>query len=372
GINLGAFLSSLIVGYVGENIGWHWGFGLAGIAMALGLLVYLWGQKYLRNVGNLLSKAERDEGASFGGMFRDLFKSPLQLTITGVLMAFSIYWVIMEDLAYGFLFIFLTLVTAMMLMVYKDLTSQVMKDRYVVMLLSFILVIVFWGAFEQAGGLMNIYALEKTDRSLPFTLPLIGNEVPASWFQSLNALFIIIFGVIVANFWAKRKLKSKEASSIFKMAIGVIIMGLGFVFMVFASMQFQSNGSSAMYWLVLAYLFHTIGELSSSPVALSFITKLAPVKYASLMMGVYFAATGLGNKVAGIVGELSSEAGDQSIFMGITIFTVAFATLVLLMLKPLKRLTHGVEDEERELPQQENFELGDEDIVDKEEYKHKK
>ncbi|NJW53132.1 peptide MFS transporter [Salinimicrobium oceani] len=372
GINLGAFLSSLIVGYVGENIGWHWGFGLAGIAMAFGLLVYLWGQKYLVEVGNLLSKAERDTGASFGGMFKDLFKSPLQLAITGILMIASIYYLIAEDLAYGFLFIFLTLVTAMMLMVYKDLTSQVMKDRYVVMLLSFILVIVFWGAFEQAGGLMNIYALEKTNRSLPFSLPLIGNEVPASWFQSLNALFIIIFGVIVANFWAKRKLKSKEASSIFKMAIGVIIMGLGFVFMVFASMEFQSDGASAMYWLVLAYLFHTIGELSSSPVALSFITKLAPVKYASLMMGVYFAATGLGNKVAGIVGEFSSEAGDQSIFLGITIFTVSFAIIVLLMLKPLKRLTHGIEDEERELPQQENFELGDEDLVEKEDTKRRR
>ncbi|WP_029037779.1 peptide MFS transporter [Salinimicrobium xinjiangense] len=372
GINLGAFLSSLIVGYVGENIGWHWGFGLAGIAMALGLLVYLWGQKYLVEVGNLLSKAERDEGASFGGMFSSLFKSPLQLAISAALFAFSIYWLVVEDIAYGFLFIFLTLVTAMMLMVYKDLTTQVMKDRYVVMLLSFILVIVFWGAFEQAGGLMNIYALEKTDRTLPFSLPLIGSEVPASWFQSLNALFIIIFGVIVANFWAKRKLKSKEASSIFKMAIGVIIMGIGFVFMVFASMEFQNDGASAMYWLVLAYLFHTIGELSSSPVALSFITKLAPVKYASLMMGVYFAATGLGNKLAGIVGEFSSEAGDGTIFLGITIFTVAFAVLVLLMLKPLKRLTHGVEDEERELPQQENFELGDEDLVEKEDSKRKR
>jgi len=363
GINLGAFLSSLIVGYVGENIGWHWGFGLAGIAMALGLLVYLWGQKFLGEVGNLLSQAERDEGASFGGMFTDRFKSPLQLTITSVLMALSVYYLIFHDLAYGFLFIFLTLVTAMMLMVYKDLTSQVMKDRYVVMLLSFILVIVFWGAFEQAGGLMNIYALEKTNRALPFSLPLIGNEIPASWFQSLNALFIIIFGVIVANFWAKRKLKSKEASSIFKMAIGVIIMGLGFVFMVFASMQFQTNGSSAMYWLVFAYLFHTIGELSSSPVALSFITKLAPMKYASLMMGVYFAATGLGNKVPGVVGEFSSEAGDQSIFLGITIFTVSFAILVLLMLKPLKRLTHGVEDKETALPQQEKFELSDDELT---------
>jgi POT family proton-dependent oligopeptide transporter len=191
---------------------------------------------------------------------------------------------------------------------------------------------------------------------LPFG---IGNEVPASWFQSLNALFIISFGVIVANFWAKRKLKNKEASSIFKMAIGVIIMGLGFVFMVFASLQFEANGSSAMYWLVFAYLFHTIGELSSSPVALSFITKLAPIKYASLMMGVYFAAIGFGSKLAGILGESAAEAGDTTIFAGITIFTVIFSAIVLIMLKPLKRLTHGVEEEEREMLEQEQYEIAD-------------
>ena len=483
GINLGAFISSLIVGYVGEKIGWHWGFGLAGIAMALGLIVYLWGQKYLANVGNLLSKEEQDEGASFVDLFKDLFKSPLQLVISAAFMVFSIYWLIFQSLPYGLLFIFLTLVTAMMLMVYKDLTSQIMKDRYVVMLLSFILTIVFWGAFEQAGGLMNIYALEKTDRTLGFTLPLIGNEVPATWFQSLNAMFIILFGVAVANFWARRKLHNKEASSLFKMATGVIIMGLGFIFMAMAAKEYQPGmEKSAMYWLVLAYLLHTIGELCSSPVALSFITKLAPVKYASLMMGVYFAATGLGNKVAGIIGEVSQsepinielsaspqeiqpflkendsafiknedfrinaliypEGGEfeavgvsnkQSVldviafenpektqeiydilkeeavsrenpyhvtfefkmdedtkdyngvfiidevqtdrefwtFLSITIFTAVFGFIVILMLKPLKRLTHGVEDQEKELPQQEKFELGDEDIVDREERKHK-
>ncbi|QED38194.1 MFS transporter [Antarcticibacterium arcticum] len=364
GINLGAFLSSIIVGTVGEVYGWHYGFGLAGIAMAFGLMVYLWGQKYLTNVGNLLSKVERDEGASLGSLFTDLFRSPKQLVITVILFAGSLWGMYAMGIAYGLLFIFLTLVVAMMMMVYKDLTSQVMKDRYVVMLLSFILVIVFWGAFEQAGGLMNIYAMEKTDRMIPFNLPFgIGAEVPASWFQSLNAMFIIIFGVLVANFWAKRKLKNKEASSIFKMATGVIIMGLGFVFMVFAAMEFEAQGASAMYWLVLAYLLHTIGELCSSPVALSFITKLSPVKYASLMMGVYFAATGLGNKVAGTLGAFASEAGDIAIFLGITIFTVTFAGIVLLMLKPLKRLTHGAEDNERELPQQEKFELGDEDLI---------
>jgi POT family proton-dependent oligopeptide transporter len=471
GINLGAFLSSLIVGYVGESIGWHYGFGLAGIAMAFGLIVYWWGQKYLVNVGNLLSKAERDEGASLGNMFSDLLKSPIQLIITAVLMLGSIYYLIFESIPYGLLFIFLTLVTALMLMVYKDITTQVMKDRYVVMILSFLLVVVFWGAFEQAGGLMNIYAADKTDRSLSVTLPLIGNEVPATWFQSLNALFIIIFGVIVANFWARRKLKSKEASSIFKMATGVIIMGLGFIFMAFAASEYVPfDSKSAMYWLVLAYFLHTIGELSSSPVALSFITKLAPVKYASLMMGVYFAAIGLGSKVAGVIGEFSqgepvtvqltaSESqlrnqlqindsiiqqkqnfgvnaeiykqdgnllvvdmhtqesildyvefnNDEGIaefqetlseenitaknpyhvilkfrqndegteyvgdfvvdeiqtdrefntFIGITIFTIVFGVLVIFILKPLKRLTHGVEDEEREMPEQEQYDIAD-------------
>ncbi|CAM4308472.1 peptide MFS transporter [Gillisia limnaea] len=363
GINVGAFLSSIIVGTVGEVYGWHYGFGLAGIAMALGLLVYLWGQKYLTNVGNLLSKVERDEGASLGKLFADLFNSPMQLVISLILLGGSIWGMFTMGIAYGILFIFLTLVVAMMMMVYKDLTTQVMKDRYVVMLLSFILVIVFWGAFEQAGGLMNIYALDNTNRTIPFNLPLgIGNEIPASWFQSLNAMFIIIFGVLVANYWAKRKLKSKEASSIFKMAIGVIIMGFGFVFMVFAALQFETNGSSAMYWLVFAYLFHTIGELCSSPVALSFITKLAPVKYASLMMGVYFAATGLGNKVAGELGAFAAEAGDIAIFSGITIFTVTFASIVLIMLKPLKRLTHGAEDNEREMLEQEPYELADTEL----------
>lgn len=471
GINLGALLSSLIVGYVGENIGWHYGFGIAGIAMAFGLIIYWWGQKYLTNVGNLLSKAERDEGASLGNMFSDLLKSPLQLGITSVLMLGSIYYLIFESIPYGLLFIFLTLVTALMLMVYKELTTQVMKDRYVVMVLSFLLVVVFWGAFEQAGGLMNIYAADKTDRTLSFSLPLIGNEVPATWFQSLNALFIIIFGVIIANFWARRKLKNKEASSIFKMATGVIIMGLGFIFMAFAASEyvpFDSKG--AMYWLLLAYLLHTIGELCSSPVALSFITKLAPVKYASLMMGVYFAATGLGNKMAGVIGEFSqgdpitvelatsetqisnhflidnsifenkenfsinaqiyTENGDLKVvdmetgepvldylnftnkkgindmketlaeegataqdpyhvmvkfrqndedtgyvgdfivdevqtdrefstFIGITIFTTAFGLIVIFMLKPLKRLTHGVEDEEIEMREQEQYEISD-------------
>ena len=287
GINVGAFLSSLIVGYVGETYGWHYGFGLAGIGMTLGLIQYLYGQKYLSQVGDFIGDNKSEEG-------KDVLKKPL---------------------------------------------TSIEKDRLVVLFLSFILVIVFWGAFEQAGGLMNIYASEKTDRLL------MGWLVPASWFQSLNAMFIIFLGTTVAMYWAKRKLKNQLSSSLFKMIIGLIIMGTGFFFMSAAATQYETDGSSAMYWLVLAYLFHTIGELCISPVALSFITKLAPLKYASLTMGVYFAMTGFGNKLAGWLGEASQSMGEFTIFTGIAIFCVVFGCIVLLFRTKLEKLTHGAEED---------------------------
>ncbi|MCK5401631.1 MAG: peptide MFS transporter [Flavobacteriaceae bacterium] len=303
GINVGAFLSSIIVGYVGEVYGWHYGFGLAGIGMTLGLIQYLIGQKHLKHVGNFL-------GASKNAEEKALMKKPL---------------------------------------------TKIEKDRVAVLLISFLLVIVFWGAFEQAGGLMNIYTKYKTNRMF------MGWEIPATWFQSLNAFFIVILGTTVAGYWAKRKLNNKLSSSLFKMILGLIIMGTGFFFMTGATAQFEATGSSAMYWLVLAYLFHTVGELCLSPVALSFVTKLAPVKYASLMMGVYFAMTGFGSKLAGLLGEWSESLGEYTIFTGIAVFCVVLGFLVLLIRKKLEVLTHGVEDKEIEMhyDEAEGFELAD-------------
>ena len=296
GINLGAFLGALIVGIVAAKWGWHYGFGLAGIGMALGQVMYFYGLKYLTGVGDFLGAKD--------SLNKDAMKKPL---------------------------------------------NKKEKDRMLVMFLSFLIIIVFWGAFEQAGGLMSLYTEQKTDRLLSFSLPLIGNEVPAAVFQSINAFFIIILATLIANFWYKWAKKGKESSSLFKMAIGVIIMAFGFFFMSKASTEVVMDGDkivekSAMIWLALAYLFHTIGELCASPVALSFITKLAPLKYASFMMGAYFAATGLGNKVAGLVGELSKDAGEFEIFTGIAIFCTIFGLLIIAILKPLKRLTHGAEE----------------------------
>jgi len=303
GINVGAFLSGLVVGYVGEVHGWHYGFGLAGILMVIGLVQFLAGQKYLVHVGNYLAKSENQED-------RDEYNRPLNKTE---------------------------------------------KDRIIVLLISFLLIIAFFAAFEQAGGLMNIYASEKTNRML------LGWEVPATWFQSLNSFFIITLGVAIAAYWAKRKLKGKEASSLFKMIIGLGITGLGFLFMSAAAAQYDSTGSSMMIWLVFAYLFHTVGELCLSPVSLSFVTKLAPAKYASIMMGIYFATTGLGNKFAGLLGESSSLFGEFKVFTGIAIFCVVFALLVFMFFKKLKALTHGAEDNETDYStkEAEGFELAD-------------
>ncbi len=296
GINIGALLGAFIVGTVAVKWGWHYGFGLAGIGMAIGQLVYFWGLRFLKGVGDFIGNTSPAN--------KELLKKPL---------------------------------------------TKVEKDRMIVLFLSFLIIIVFWGAFEQAGGLMNLYAEQKVDRSISFSLPLVGHEIPAAWFQSVNSFFIITLGTSVGAFWFWWKKKGKESSSLFKMAIGTIIMGLGFLFMTKASTEvIGSDGDytqkAAMMWLILAYLFHTIGELCASPVALSFITKLAPVKYASFMMGAFFAASGLGNKLAGTLGQYSQHLGEFEMFTSIAIFCTLFGLLIIAILKPLKRLTHGADD----------------------------
>ncbi|MCJ7466323.1 MAG: peptide MFS transporter [Maribacter sp.] len=303
GINIGGFLAPIICGYIGEKVNWHYGFGLTAIGMFLGQAVYVWGQKYLVNVGNLISRETESD--------RKILDTPL---------------------------------------------TKIEKDRIKVLLISFLLIILFWAAFEQAGGLMNLYAKQKTDRNF-FGL----FTIPASIFQSVNSFFIITLATVVGAFWLKWRKKGRESSSMFKIAVGLIIMALGFGFMSAASLQYESNGSSAMYWLILAYLLHTIGELCASPVSLSYITKLAPLKYASIIMGLYWAATGLGNKAAGLIGEASQNLGEFEIFTGIAVIWSLIGVLVILMLKPLKRMAHGAEDGETRIDDEvpEKFKIED-------------
>lgn len=286
GINIGAFAAPIAVGYLGEVINWHYGFGLAGIGMAIGQVVYIWGQKYLTEVGNFV---------------------PVK-TVVGT------------DKKIGL--------------------TAIEKDRMIVLILSFIIVIVFWGAYEQAGGLMNLYARDKIDRVL------FGFTIPTSFLQSLHAFYVILIGLPIAYLWTQWRKKGNENSSLFKMGVGTIITGLGFLLLARAAIEttVSLDGKASIYWLFGAYLLHVIGELSISPVALSFITKLAPVKYASLMMGAYFMVSGLGNKLAGALGEAAQSAGEYTIFMGIFIFCALFGLVLIVFVKKLKKLTHGADD----------------------------
>jgi len=288
GINIGAVLAPLIVGYYGEMVDWHLGFSLAGFGMILGQIVYVFGGKYLKGIGDLFKKSAEHA---------HLASQPL---------------------------------------------SKIEKDRMLVMFISFLIVMVFWAAYEQAGGLMNLYARDKIDRVV------LGYEIPTSFFQSLHALYVVILGAPMAYFWVKWRKSGRESSSLFKMGIGSIIMSFGFVALMGAAYDVSESvlNQAPVYWLFLSYFLHVVAELSISPVALSFITKLAPMKYASLMMGTYFAVTGLGNKLAGILGEAAQDAGEMAIFTGISVFSILLGFLILIFVKKLKALTHGAEEVE--------------------------
>ena len=347
GINTGSLLAAFICGYVGEVYGWHYGFGLAGIGMVLGQVCFIYGQKYLKGIGELV-KEKADQASklniSLSGFLSD---APALVSSSVVLALAALVYVNYNSIAEAVLIAVLAPAVGMGVYVYGNDLNRIEKDRVIVLLVSFVVVIIFWASFEQAGGLLNIYTKNKVNLSTGWDF---FPQIPASWFQGANAFFIITLGVGIAAFWSKRGEKGKESSSLFKMAVGNIIMGLGFLFMVGAALQVvEENGvvvlKAGSYWLIGAYLLHTVGELCLSPVSLSFITKLAPARYASIMMGLYFAMTGFGNKLAATVGEAAADLGELNTFVMITCVAVGFGVLLIVVLKPLKRLTHGAEED---------------------------
>jgi POT family proton-dependent oligopeptide transporter len=267
GINIGAFLSGIIVGEVVNAFGtqteggqvirhWQSGFAAAGIGMLISLVLQgVFAKKYLGDIG-VEPNAKKSKAQNEGN------NAPL---------------------------------------------TKEEFDRIKVIFIMGVFTIIFWAGFEQAGGLLNIYADRFTDR-------FIGDwQVPTTYFQSLNPFFIVVFAPIIASFWIR--LGDKEPTSPVKFGIGLVLLGVGFLFMVGATLaQGENGGKTSMMWLVLAYLFHTLGELCLSPIGLSMVTKLAPLKLASVMMGAWFFFTGLANKVAGLVGSLVGTHGKEATF----------------------------------------------------------
>jgi POT family proton-dependent oligopeptide transporter len=288
GINTGAFLAPLVCSTLGEDpqYGWRFGYYAAGVGMLLSVVIQvLLARRYLGDVGT--TPAAQRALAQSGGR-----KEPLT-------------------------------------------PSEV--DRLRVIFMLFVFVVLFWAAFEQAGGLMNLYAAEKTDR-------LVGAfEVPAGWFQSLNPLFIVLLAPLFSAMWVKLGRADRNPATPRKMVLGLVLTGIGFLAMVAAVYDQAANGKASMWWLVIAYLFHTMGELCISPVGLSMVTKLAPLRLASLMMGVWFLINFVANWLAGIIGSYAESLGELAIFGGLAATLFAFSIVLWVLSGTLVRWMHGAE-----------------------------
>jgi POT family proton-dependent oligopeptide transporter len=291
GINLGALLSPVAVGYVVKLYGWHYGFGIAGIGMLAGILIYLMGQRYLAGIGITPSNRLKIQAAQTSD---NVNKAPF---------------------------------------------TKEEKDRIWALVLSFIAIFSFFMAFEQAGGLMTLYTEKYINRTV------FGWEIPASMFQSVNPIFIVLLGPIVAIIWNRLARRYSHISSFYKLGVGNIAVGLGFLFMVGAVLQRYTPGieKSSLHWLISAYLFHTIGELCLSPVSLSFVTKLAPQRISASIMGLYFAAIGSSQYLAAWIGEKSESLGDLKTFQLIFFITLMVGLPFIILNKKLTKLIHGAE-----------------------------
>jgi len=339
GINVGALIAPLVTGFLGERVGWHWGFGAAGVGMLLGLVTFrLRANDTLGSIGILASgtieEQQRVRRITLGSL--GAVALVVALAMAGVITV--------EPLAIANMMKNIILAMAVLYFAYLFLFAGLTGDEkkgIAVVLVLFVFSVVFWSAFEQAPTSLNLFARDFTDRTL------FGWEVPTTWLQSVNSLFVIIFAPILGGIWVALDRRGKDLSSPGKFAIGLAFAGVGFLLMVAASNRVITGGDAvrvSMWWLVASYLFQSIGELALSPVGLSSMTKLAPRRFAGLTMGAWFTSIALGNLIAGIVGgnvdpEKLSEMPVlfQRTAMSLFIAAVALTALII----PIRTMMRG-------------------------------
>lgn len=413
GINIGSFAGQMIVGYLGEGIDWHYGFGAAAVGMFLGLIVYrLTAHQYLGEIGIVpKAKEARLESAEI--------RNPLSTRLAIVLAVALVVLILMLQLtglvdmttvvglaqAMGVLIVAIAAFYFIYVLVAGNL-DKIQKRRVYVIICLFVGAALFWSGFEQAGSSLNLFAERHTDRlfgpagiasfipivaalltfavvgiiwynkiysnkTLIISLKVItgvvgigiaafawwiitsiseGWEMPASWLQSVNPLFIIIFAPIIGALWVKLAARNMSPSAPLKFGFGLILLGLGFLMMVFASRMVVADLEGTVrvsaLWLVMTYFLHTIGELTLSPIGLSMTTKLAPKKFAGQMMGIWFIGAALGNLIAGLfAGNFDEENVLEmpNLFMTVVFVSVGSGLLFVVFSKPVKKWMGGVE-----------------------------
>ena len=289
GINIGAFTATLLCGYLGEEIGWAYGFGAAGIGMLLGLIIFLWGQKYLEGLAEPPSNKymTKINGISYEHW----------AYISGVVMVLVTWFLVQNSQlvgqllgGFGVIFIGAWLLYALLKCAPEE------RDRLIVVGILILFSLIFWALFEQAGSSLNILTDRGVDRVI------FGWEVPASMFQSLNAGFIFTIAPLFALLWIALAKRNMEPSTPIKFSIGIVLVGLGFLALVYG-MNSSEGLQTGVIWIVLIYLLHTLGELCLSPVGLSSVTKLSLQRIVGFMMGMRFFADAAGNYVASLIAK---------------------------------------------------------------------
>jgi POT family proton-dependent oligopeptide transporter len=348
GINTGAFVAPIVTGWLAQGQGfkgilaslgispessWHWGFGAAAVGMFLGLIQYTLGGKHLAADGLLpvrpsdpVAAAKVDRQVRLVGLATVgvlILGAALVLTGTVALdpetISRNFKWVLLAITAVFFGWLFMA-----------GQWTREERKRLVVITVLFVAATVFWMAYEQAGSTLNLFAERSAHNAI------LGHAFPASWYQSLPPLFIILFAPVFAALWMR--LGDRNPSSPAKFAIGLFLLGLGFAVMIGAASAAVSGAKVSPLWLVLSYLLQNLGELCLSPVGLSAMSKLAPARIAGLVMGVWFLASSVGNYLAGMAASVYETMPLPTLFTLVTATALATGVVLLLLVRPIRRM----------------------------------
>lgn len=331
GINIGALVAGFS-GEIAEKKGWHWGFLLAGFGMLLGQIIFFMGSGRLHGKGHPPRPAALSEKGLLGvpNFLVLTVGVAVVIPLMGFLIAHPLY---VQSLA---VIIALPILCYLLWEAFRSSAEE--RDRMIVLIVLCCFSILFWAFFELAGSAINLFTDEHVDRNVPFY-----GEISASFLTaSTNPLFIVLLAAPFAWLWVWLDKRKMEPPSPLKFALGLAQLGAGFFVLYFGAVSAGSAGRCNILFLIIGFLLHTTGELCLSPVGLSTMSKLAPARMASTVMGVWFLASALGNVLGGFVGGKIEKYGYDQVFMYIGIVTVAAAVLLVIVTRPLKRMMHGV------------------------------
>ncbi len=359
GINIGSFLGQTVCGFLAQDEGfrnevlpslgispgasWHWGFAAAAVGMFFGLVAFVWKGRLMGNAG--LHPVPSTSPVELERRKKVLLRLVAGILAFGVFIGAFIVWVLhaglpaetiadLVNLGFGCLLLVITFLSFAKIILFSGFDRQE-RLRLTVVLILFFASVLFWGAFEQAGGLLNLFADEKSQ------LDLFGRRFPSSWYQNINPFGIMLLSPLFAFLWLKAGRRAPSSPA--KFSIGLFLVGLGFVVAALGSRRFdQTLERISPAWLTLVYVLHTLGELFLSPIGLSMVTKLSPQRAVSQVMSIWFLANADANFLAGQSVVLNEHYSATAIFGFIAGVTIVAGLVLVILTPPIRRMMGGV------------------------------